>query len=323
MSWRLRLQYLWRFTVPSEDYCSRRHRLAGAWQKTKGFHGSRVVQFWSGNVLQNKFHIPAVSPCSALSHCWKIFIASASFLTMPESIFLSTATVSVSLQLRKIVDFLRRIMRKTSVIFDYVKCVYFLKKASAGFKRCHRCEEKRCQRHDKHEQGGFASGMVSLKKVAVLLDFVHMREGGPCPNFCHLFIVHFWSKPGPHFLQNANDLNFKLFLGCIHDPQSKYSTFISGRCANNQNGNLRWHLPLGGKCGNVTRYSHLLVSLKKSCAIVLWQLTIRQIFGNSLQVAWLLHVAAVQGGFKNVIFWVPNTPSSPKFAASNFSFPQE
>ena len=128
MSWRLRLQYLWRFTVPSEDYCSRRHRLAGAWQKTKGFHGSRVVQFWSGNVLQNKFHIPAVSPCSALSHCWKIFIASASFLTMPESIFLSTATVSVSLQLRKIVDFLRRTMRKTSVIFNDVQYL-FLKNA--------------------------------------------------------------------------------------------------------------------------------------------------------------------------------------------------
>ena len=69
-------------------------------------------------------------------------------------------------------------------------------------------------------------GWFHEKKVTVLLDFVHMREGGPCPNFCHLFIIHFWSKPGPHFLQNANDLNFKLFLGCIHAPQSKYSAFI-------------------------------------------------------------------------------------------------
>ena len=29
--------------------------------------------------------------------------------------------------------------------------------------------------------------MVSRKKVAVLLDFVQMRGGGACPNFC----VHF------------------------------------------------------------------------------------------------------------------------------------
>ena len=30
-------------------------------------------------------------------------------------------------------------------------------------------------------------GKVSLKKVAVLLDFVQMRGGGPCPNF----LAHF------------------------------------------------------------------------------------------------------------------------------------
>ena len=31
------------------------------------------------------------------------------------------------------------------------------------------------------------SGMVSRKKVAVLLDFVSMRGGGPCPNFLSTF----------------------------------------------------------------------------------------------------------------------------------------
>ena len=67
-------------------------------------------------------------PFSALSHCWKTFIPSASCLTMPESIFLSTATVSVSLQLRKMVDFLRRTIRKTSVIFNDVQSL-FLKNA--------------------------------------------------------------------------------------------------------------------------------------------------------------------------------------------------
>ena len=31
---------------------------------------------------------------------------------------------------------------------------------------------------------------------------------------------------GVYFLQNANNVNFKLFLDCIHDPQSKYSVCI-------------------------------------------------------------------------------------------------
>ena len=30
-------------------------------------------------------------------------------------------------------------------------------------------------------------GKISQKKVAVLLDFVQMRGGGSCPNFCPLF----------------------------------------------------------------------------------------------------------------------------------------
>ena len=47
------------------------------------------------------------------------------------------------------------------------------------------------------------------------------------PNFFFTFsFVHFWSIEGGYFLQNANNLNFKLFFGCIHDPQSKYSAFI-------------------------------------------------------------------------------------------------
>ena len=36
-------------------------------------------------------------------------------------------------------------------------------------------------------------GVVSRKKVAVLLDFVQIRGGGPAQIFCHLLIKHFWS----------------------------------------------------------------------------------------------------------------------------------
>ena len=63
------------------------------------------------------------------------------------------------------------------------------------------------------------------KKVAILLDFVQMR-GGHAQFFVTFSEVHFWSIKGVFFPPNANNLNFKLFLGCIHDPQSKYSAFI-------------------------------------------------------------------------------------------------
>ena len=48
------------------------------------------------------------------------------------------------------------------------------------------------------------------------------NEGGEraLPNsFVTFSKVHFWSKKGVYFLQNANNLNFQLFLGCIHDHQ--------------------------------------------------------------------------------------------------------
>ena len=35
----------------------------------------------------------------------------------------------------------------------------------------------------------------------------------------------FWSIKGVYFLQTTNNLNFKLCLGCTHDPQSKYLLF--------------------------------------------------------------------------------------------------
>ena len=51
--------------------------------------------------------------------------------------------------------------------------------------------------------------------------------GGVLPNFFATFLwVQFWSIKGVYFLQNDNNFNFKLFLGCSHDPQSKYSAFI-------------------------------------------------------------------------------------------------
>ena len=67
------------------------------------------------------------------------------------------------------------------------------------------------------------------KNAAVLLDFVQMRGGeGPAQIFGHFFISAFWSIKGVYlyFFQNDNNFNFKLFLGCIHGPQSKYSDFI-------------------------------------------------------------------------------------------------
>ena len=65
------------------------------------------------------------------------------------------------------------------------------------------------------------------KKVAVLFNFVQMKGGeGPAQIFCHFFISAFLVNKRSLFLQNANNLNFKLFLGRIHDPQSKYSAFI-------------------------------------------------------------------------------------------------
>ena len=40
-------------------------------------------------------------------------------------------------------------------------------------------------------------GKVSQKKVAVLLDFVQMRGGGSCPNFCPLFTnCEYWVNLG-------------------------------------------------------------------------------------------------------------------------------
>ena len=51
------------------------------------------------------------------------------------------------------------------------------------------------------------SGTVTRGKTAVLLDFVLMR-GGAAP----AFLVN----KGVYFLQNANNFNSKLYLGCIY-----------------------------------------------------------------------------------------------------------
>ena len=62
-----------------------------------------------------------------------------------------------------------------------------------------------------------------------MLSFGHCpNEGGEAlPKFLVPFQdVHFWSIKGLYFFQNANNLNFKLFLGCIQDPQSKYFASI-------------------------------------------------------------------------------------------------
>ena len=67
----------------------------------------------------------------------------------------------------------------------------------------------------RHFFGQLDLGMVSQGKTAVLLDFVQMRGGNPAQIFWHLFISAFLVNKGGYFLQNANNLNFKLFLGCM------------------------------------------------------------------------------------------------------------
>ena len=54
------------------------------------------------------------------------------------------------------------------------------------------------------------------------------NEGGegPAQFFGTFSWVPFWSIQGVYFLQNTNNFKIRLFLGCIHDPQSKYSAFI-------------------------------------------------------------------------------------------------
>ena len=57
---------------------------------------------------------------------------------------------------------------------------------------------------------------VFLRKKCFLLDFVQMR-GGALPKFFGTFSrIAFLVNKGVYFFQNANNLNFKLFLGCIH-----------------------------------------------------------------------------------------------------------
>ena len=67
---------------------------------------------------------------------------------------------------------------------------------------------------------------VLLRKRMHSFGFCPNEGGRALHNFWHLLWVHFCSIKGVYFLQNANNLNFKLFLGCIHEPQSKYSGFI-------------------------------------------------------------------------------------------------
>ena len=70
-------------------------------------------------------------------------------------------------------------------------------------------------------------GKTSQKKL-LFFGFCPNEGGrGRCPNFlAPIHKVHFWSIKGAFSLQNALNLNFKLFIGCIHDQKSRYSAFI-------------------------------------------------------------------------------------------------
>ena len=62
-------------------------------------------------------------------------------------------------------------------------------------------------------------GTVSWGKTAVLLDFVQMREGGRAlPKFVAPFhkSIFVYIVKSVYFLQNANDLNFKLFFKVVY-----------------------------------------------------------------------------------------------------------
>ena len=94
--------------------------VACSWQpKSPGIQGLQ-----SHPTLKKKLYFVVYSnhsqgnflPLSRFSRCWKILIWSTSFLTIPASIFFTTATVSFSLHIKKKVDFIRRTIRNTSVI---------------------------------------------------------------------------------------------------------------------------------------------------------------------------------------------------------------
>ena len=54
---------------------------------------------------------------------------------------------------------------------------------------------------------------VSRKKAAVLMDFVQMRGGGPCPNFLAPFHECIFSSiKGVSFFQNGNNLNLDIVI---------------------------------------------------------------------------------------------------------------
>ena len=61
-------------------------------------------------------------------------------------------------------------------------------------------------------------GKGSRKKAAVLLDFVQMRGGGegPAQIFWQLFIIAFLVNKEVYCIQNTNNFNVKVFLGCVY-----------------------------------------------------------------------------------------------------------
>ena len=62
------------------------------------------------------------------------------------------------------------------------------------------------------------------KKVAVILDFVQRRGEGPAQFVCHLFISAFLVNN--RSLQNANNLNFKLFFRLLTWPKIFASVYL-------------------------------------------------------------------------------------------------
>ena len=54
---------------------------------------------------------------------------------------------------------------------------------------------------------------IFLRTKSILLGIARMSEGGGSPIFlAHFQEVHYWSLQGVYFLQNASNLNFKLFF---------------------------------------------------------------------------------------------------------------
>ena len=145
------------------------------------------------------------------------------------------------------------------------------------------------------------------KKAAVLLDFVQIKGGGrACPTFFNTFsYVHFWSIKGVYFLQNANNLNLKLFLlGCIYSILSSILTFkswilISEKKLSKLGGGAGGNLD---KIQKISSFFFRIPSLISSCCWNDYSSSWRCGDLNNLYISVIIDVTALSGETLEIIF---------------------